>query len=252
MFGQQPIGNMGKVIVAAGVLAGIVGFTASGAKASVPFSSLTSPTLQDLINASNTSGGVVIGDKLFSDFSYIGAPPGAPNPAPTPSQIAVGTAPGSDIGLTFSSAWESALGLNQDSIIRYAVSVLPTSRLMITDVGLRFNGNAPIPSTGTFATVTETVSTLNSAGTGPGTLIGQVSVIADGAGSSSNRFSDHLTFAPTSSVFVEKDIQLNSTDSGVATISFVDNTFSQTVPEPATFSLLGLAGTGLLARRRRS
>lgn len=250
MFGQQPIGNMGKVILAAGVLAGIVGFTASDAKATVQFSSLTSPTLQDLINA-NASGGVVIGDKVFSDFSYIGAPPGAPNPAPTPSQIAVGTAPGSDIGLTFSSAWESALGLNQDSIIRYAVSVLPTSKLMITDVGLRFNGNAPIQAPGTFATVTETVSTLNAAGNGPGSTIGQVSVIADGAGSSSNRFSDHLTFAPTSSVFVEKDIQLNSTDSGVATISFVDNTFSQ-VPEPATFSLLGLAGTGLLARRRRS
>jgi len=250
MFDQQPIGSMGKVILAAGMLAGVVGFTASNAKADpgpVPLSSLTSPTLQDLINLG--TGGVVIGDKVFSDFSYIGAPPGAPNPAPTASQIAIGTAPGSDIGLTFSSAWESALGLNQDSIIRYAVSVLPNSGFLIKDVGLRFNGNAPIPSTGTLATVTETVSTLS--GTGPGSLLGQLSVVAGGASSTTNRYSDHLTFAPTSSVFVEKDIQLNSTDAGVATISFVDNTFSQTVPEPATFSLVGLAGAGLLARRRR-
>jgi len=204
-------------------------------------------TLQDLINAGHT--GIIIGDKQFYDFSYIGSPTSGANPAPTASQISVAQAPGSNIGLSFSYAWQSADGFDQDSVIRYSVHTLDSAAQMFIDgVGLNFNGTAPVPGALTNATVTETVSTLS------GNVLGQLTTFDDGAGGQKDTDNSFLTVNPaTRDITVTKDIQVHSTGTGngggVSTISVVDNTFHQ-IPEPASIGLLSLGALGLLARRR--
>src|SRR5512142_2603097 len=110
MFATQLIRGVAKMRLSLCVLAGAAGLAAQTASAA-PIPNIS--TLQDLINAGHS--GIIIGDKQFYDFSYIGSPTSGPNPAPTASQISVAGAPGSNIGLSFSYAWESAEGFNQDS-----------------------------------------------------------------------------------------------------------------------------------------
>ena len=60
-------------------------------------------TLQQLIDRGPE--GIIVGDKLFYDFSYLGSPTpssGVPNPAPTADQIAVAPITGPMFGLSFS------------------------------------------------------------------------------------------------------------------------------------------------------
>jgi len=234
----------------------IIGWGASASSAAaVPLPA--NATLQDLINL-NASGGVQIGNFIFSDFSY-SASSSPSNPAPTATNISVSTAPGPNVGLTFSSFWESVFGGNQDGIIRYAVQVAQGN--VIDQVNLGFNGAAPVPSTGTNASVTETVATLlttgNNVPTGPGTAIGQLTVNNSVSTGSTTTNNSSLTLAsPQQGIFVSKDIQVVSGVNGIATISWVDNTYHSTaggpiIPEPASMGVLSVMGLGLLARRRR-
>src|SRR5205814_5552611 len=67
------------------------------------------------------------------------------------------------------------------------------------------------------------------------------------------QLTDHVVFAPTGSLSVTKDISVNG-NLGTASISRVDDTFSQTpIPEPASLAIFGvaLAGLGLIRRRRK-
>src|SRR5581483_8417798 len=236
-----------------GTAAAIVGFAPSASAA--PITGVT--TLQDLINANQGNpndgipqGGVVVGDKQFYDFSYVGTPPPdptGPNPfpnAPRADQIAVQTAPGPDIGLEFSFGWDASNGFRMDSLIEYKVHVLDPSQA-INDVGLAFNGAAPVPGNATFASVTETVSSL------AGAPLGVFSVFNDGTGGLPDNNTNSDPLAPAQrDLMVSKDINVNSAPQalggGVATISLVDNTFHQaSVPEPTTLGLLGgVAGIG--------
>lgn len=249
MFCQTMLKKVGKTGLALSALLGLGGLGASHVSAaSIPSIS----TLQDLINTG--ANGVVIGDKRFYNFSYIGSPTSGPNPAPTASQISVAQSalPGGNIGLSFSYAWLSAEGFNQDSVIQYCVQVVPgttgAAGNLIDGVLLNFNGTAPVPGTLTNATVTETVQDLN------GTTLGQLSTFDDGPGGQTNTDQTKLMLAPPlGGICVTKDIQVHSTGAtggGVSTISIVDNTFHQ-VPEPASLGLIAL-GLPLLARRRRA
>jgi len=249
MFGQAMSRRIAKTGLALSALVGLAGLGTSQVSAA-PIPGISS--LQDLINAGQN--GVVIGDKRFYNFSYIGSPTSGPNPAPTPAQISVAQSalPGGNLGLSFSYAWLSAEGFNQDSVIQYCVQVVPgtAGTSLIDGVLLNFNGTAPV--TGgplTAASVTETVQDLN------GNTLGQLSTFDDGPGGSPNTDQTKLMLAPPlSGICVTKDIQVHSSPAsaggGVSTISIVDNTFHQ-VPEPASLGLIAL-GLPLLARRRRS
>lgn len=241
------------------VAAGALSLCASSVRAA-PVPLPAGETLAGLI-ALNSTGGVQIGNLVFSDFSYSSTSFSPSNPAPTASQITVTAASGPGTGLSFNSYWDSAAGMNQDSIIRYAVQAV--SGGTISTVGLDFNGIAPLPTgANTFASVTETVSSLlidpNGNPTGQGsTQYGDLSVYNDTSGGPSPDNTDYLTLpSNVNGVYVAKDIAVNSGPGGVSTISFVDNTYQGTsggpTPEPASIGLLSVMGVSLLARRRRA
>lgn len=203
--------------------------------------------LQDLIDLGST--GVTIGDKQFYDFSYAKSPVNSLS-SPDASDISVQTAPGADIGLEFSFGWFATAGINMDSLIRYKVAVVPPSLDAISAVNLFFNGAAPVPGLATFATVTETVRDLG------GNVLGVITTFNDGAGGFPDNNSASLPIVPPlTALQVDKDIQVVAapvaSGGGVATISFVDNTFTQVpIPEPGMLALGSLIGAGLLIRRR--
>lgn len=205
------------------------------------FNAATS-TLQDLINAGST--GITIGDKTFYNFSYQGSPA-------TASDITVTQPASSDIGLQFNFSWRSADGVNEDSVIRYCVHVNDTTpQNLINGVGLTFNGTANPAGVLTNASVTENVTDLNG-----NQLAGSpISVIDFGPGNANNQDSASLVVDPAvRDLCVTKDISVHSAPAnlqgGIATIGFVDNTFSQ-VPEPASLGVIG-AGALLALKRRR-
>jgi hypothetical protein len=218
-------------------------------------------TLQDLINL-NATGGVQIGKLIFSDFSYSGN--GSPNPAPSATSIQVNNSPyssPSSTGLEFVASWQGFTGDDQDSLISYAVQAAPG--FVLTGVRLDFNGAALVVSSGTKASVIETVNTLLVDGsgnpTGPGSPIGQLTVFNTQAGGNvgTNTVLESISsLSPVEAgIFVQKDIQLNGGTNGVSSISFVANTYNfvaGAIPEPTSGCLLGFMSTGLLTRRRRS
>ena len=242
-----------KAAVLALAVAGISGLGVSSVSAASPLPA--NATLATLIGL-NGSGGVQVGNYIYSDFNYLPTGTDPSNPTPGASSVAVSTQSGPfgvNSGLTFSAGWESIPGGNQDGVISYAVQAVSGT---ITEVALAFNGVTPLAGTGTFASVTETISTLitgpgNSA-VGPGTTIGNISVFnnaASGVGTNSGP----LPITPgQSGIFVRKDVILTSGPNGISTISFVDNTYQITVPEPASLAAFGITGVGLLVRRRRS
>ena len=198
-------------------------------------------TLSQLIAAGQT--GIIVGDKQFYGFSYSGQPA-------QPPDITVVTSTTPNVGLRFEYNWNSTGGAKTDSIINYFVHTLDsTPQALITGVGLDFNGTttgATDPTTN--ATVNETISDANQ------TPIGQAQVIDFGPGNAGDVDSNTFTLpTPQRTLFVRKDIQANSsTTSGTSTIGFVDNTFIQNVPEPASLMLLAAAGLPIVLRRRAS
>jgi len=239
------------------MIAGLAGWgTSTVSAAPVPLPA--GATLSTLIGL-NGSGGVQIANFVFSDFSFTPTTFNASNPAPTASQVSVTAAPGPNVGLTFNSSWQSFNTANQDGIIRYAVQVTTGS---ITSVNLAFNGATPVAAPFTVASVTETVSTLLTSGgnvpVGPGAPINQLTVVNSSSGGPAATNSATLVLPLSQAgIYVSKDVSVASGPNGISTISFVDNTYgystaSPAVPEPTMIGLLGTAGVGLLARRRRA
>jgi hypothetical protein len=257
MLIRTPLGGAWRIAVSLSVFAVIV--VLGGTADAAPQNGLNpGQTLQDLINL-NATGGVRIGNLIFSDFSYSGNP--SPNAAPGAGSIDVTTSPYSGTGLEFVAGWQGFTGGDQESLISYAIQAAPG--FILTGVQLDFNGAALVVSPGTKASVIETVNTLavNGSGnpTGAGTPIEQLTVVNTQSSGSvgPQTILEDVSSLPSvqAGLFVQKDIQLNGGTNGVSSISFVANTYQVavgSVPEPTSTCLLGVVATGLLARRRRA
>lgn len=184
---------------------------------------------------------LVVGDKEFYGFTYQGEPAQA-------SDITITTLSSPQIGLQFNFTWTSTNASKVDSVIGYFVHTRDTiPQFFINGVGLNFNGTTTSANNAaTNAAVTETVYAADQQ-----TQLGQLSVIDFGPGNANNKDSDFLSINPAArTLFVRKDIQADSAGGGTATISFVDNSFSQT-PEPASIALLAVGAGAIMLRRRR-
>jgi hypothetical protein len=233
----------------------VIAFLGGTANASPQNGLNSGETLQGLINL-NPTGGVRIGNLVFSDFSYTGN--GGSNPAPDTAHIQVVTSPYAGTGLEFVASWQGFTGGDQESLISYAVQAV--AGFDLSQVQLDFNGAALITSAGTKASVIETVSTLNVDGggnpIGAGSPIQQLTVFntqsGGNVGPQTVLEASSSVSPPRTGIFIQKDIQLNGGTNGDASISFVSNSYQVgVVPEPMSGCLLGIVVSGVLTRRRR-
>jgi PEP-CTERM motif len=198
--------------------------------------------LASYVNAPGT--GILIGDKLFRDFTYITTDStGLTNNLLPASAIALGPITGMvGFGLQFSGPFFTAQNVQKDFLISYSVTVT-NAPMLISDVHLDYNGS--FINNG-FSIVTE--SAFDAGGIG-GNLLGQIDVHNPPPVLSTNFFLS----TPQPKLYIEKDIQLLSfSSSDIATISFIDQTFSQVaIPEPSSMMLVAGGLVGLWLWRRR-
>jgi PEP-CTERM motif len=194
--------------------------------------------------------------KIFSNFGYSSASGDAPlasaitvNPIP-PS----GLDPFGNVGIRFGLAgFDTPDGVSTDFLLTYTVTAVDAAGNpvpVITDVHLASNlsiaGN-PGATEFPFGNIVESVAAAG---------VGQVAQIDNAVTKSSSKLFDWAYFVPPgpyASLTITKDVQLFSTENGIVTLSFIDQSFSE-VPEPASVTLLGmgLVGIGLWVRRRKA
>jgi hypothetical protein len=219
--------------LAAGLV--IVGFSALEARAGF----VALPTTLDTLLPAGSFTTVAAPNETdtFSNFSYTTSPVGSP---PTAANISVKAFnAGPEAGLTFSGAFNAAAGTTIDYSFGYTVTA-PTGHFL------------------TDATLSGVFSTFNGTGTGSigETLLNAATGLAIGTMEITSGppvvASDSILLPPgITSIIVQKDMILIGGTNG-ASLSVFNQGFSSsgTVPEPASFALLGIGMTGFLALRR--
>src|SRR5262249_24437198 len=145
--------------------------------------------------------------------------------------ITVDVVSGPDIGLEFQAAWQVGPGQTQDSNISFTVSVIGGGPQLIEDAAV-----AQIASGGSgtgSVTVTE-----GGCGPAPCTPNAWSVFTFNTTTSVTTQTAADTLFTPVGSIQVDKDIGLAGGTNGVASLIFVEDTFSQTsVPEPASLAI---------------
>jgi hypothetical protein len=186
------------------------------------------------------------GNLIFKNFGYSSAlsnPSGIAIPASAITVTPVVT--DGNEGFQFAGGWNVGTQAGpvsnvQDSVVSFDVMDMTVA---ITDLHLFFNGSF----TGTGTTSATESYCLNHALAGcPGGSSGSINVT-----NPPPNFNAATSFAAVSSISISKDINATSGTNGTASISQVINQFSNSIPEPLSFVLLGsgLLGLGLLRKR---
>ncbi len=198
----------------------------------------------------NEAGGLLVGDKLFSNFVVMTSGTSIVKPNYDTITLA-GFLSGADYGLRFQSLWYAAAGQWVDTALVFDVAVLEDSGMLISDNELRMPGSSTVYAD-VYARVgiTESILQLSPSGVEGGLLASER--VYDTL--NEKVLFDHAEFAGVSSIRVVKDISVIGGLTGAgAELSYFTQTFSQTaIPEPQTIVLLlcGLPGLALMAWRR--
>jgi hypothetical protein len=234
-----------------GALCAAASFVVTGAASAATFTT----TLNTLIDNGANAGGITLGDKRYSDFTFssTGDAPVAAS-AVDVSLVSSDTDNHYQLRFTYSrDVLDATAGQTTDVVIGYRIDVL--GQQLINGVGLGFASSVGGTTAGDAATVIETIRRPDNQPVSP-SFPGQDTVLLtvanDGTGGLPDNDSSSLLVTPTGSLIFQKDILVSSRPGGGnVTISTVDN-FADQVPEPASAGLLCLGGALLLARRRRA
>lgn len=202
-----------------------------------------SVVLSDLLNGEFP--GIVVGDKKFTNFTYM-----TTGDMPDGSMVNVtGLFVGGNYGVRFQGGFKDLFdnsNESSDALIEFTVSVVDPSRYLISDVHL--SGDPSLSASGSLNAFAEVVESF------PGDFDNlQLRIQNDLNGLIGAAEIDPLPI-PVESLRVSKDIQLLSIERVRASISRIDQTFSQIeVPEPTTTLLFVVAVmASATVRRRRS
>ncbi len=218
-------GRRWSVLVMAVLAFGILSVRTSNATI-VPLSSLTNKQA------------IVVEDLVFSDFSISGSFNAGEINIDYPFHDANGN--GIEITGPISALSTDNLPVTLDMIIGYTVTVT-NGGPPISDIHLHING----------AEVSGLAEAVESYSSSSLTFLGQLQTFAE---ATTNHLDDSANLFPDQSdLNITKDVLVEATCDGFASISVIDQTYSQ-VPEPSTLALctLGFVGFHLIRRRRKT
>ncbi len=227
--------KISSVLLAIGTAIGVTATPASAATFS----------LGDLIS---NNGTITVVDKVFSNFSCVKQGTGSPVNC---GDINVNTLDTQNYGIQFQAGFNALAGNTVDFLLEYDVEA--SSDFLVHDVEMLFNG---FVTGDAFAFVTETVTNLDPTRGPLNALLGQIGVTNPPQVLTADA---DLAFN-AQKVHVIKDVQLSGGTNGIATISFINQRFSQVpnqdvtpVPEPASIlSLLAFGYLGIALKRKKA
>lgn len=243
----------------AAVAAVLVGAGLCGARTASAGTEPVGVGLDTLLPGGSNANGVVVGDKLFNNFTLSSTGDMVVNASDVELLFAID---GNThmMGILFDLA--ASNGSRSDLVLGYEVHVLDPAR-SIRSVGLMFDGGPMGNGDGlSAATVIETVSTLDGSDLAPGGAVQDtelLTVFNDGIGGLNDNLESNLAINPARDLRFTKDILVSSRpgSDGVG-ITAVENSFTQEggpapVPLPAAFwaamPVLGAVVGGKRVRR---